>query len=110
MLSSREEGRLVHFGGFVGYSVIRISNEFSNGIISLLTIGKDNAQLEQTALPQSLFLAGNATLPNLQIKDSLSIPLRFRVEAKWMITSPLFSLLLKSVHTQRHCEIVATRR
>jgi hypothetical protein len=73
-------------------------------IVQGLTIREGNVQLEQTALPERLFLAGYATIPNLQIEDSLSVALRFCIKSKRMITSPLFALLLESVHTQRHCE------
>jgi len=67
-----------------------------------LTIGEDHTELEQSALPKSLVLAWNATLPDLQVENTLSIALRFSKEAKWMISSPLLSLLLKPVLTERH--------
>ena len=70
-----------------------------------LTIREDNAQLEQTTLPQGLLLAWYATLPDLQIKHAcLRIPLGLCVETERVITSPLLSLLLEAHLTQSHLE------
>jgi hypothetical protein len=72
-----------------------------------LTIRENNAQLEQSTLPQGLLLAGYATLPDLQIKDaSLGVPLGLCVETERVITSPLLSLLLEAHLTQSHVELL----
>lgn len=66
------------------------------------TIREDHAHLEQTTLPERLVFAGDTTFPYFQIKHTLCIALRFRKEAKWMVSSPLLALLLESVLAQRH--------
>jgi len=70
---------------------------------SVLTIRESQGELEQSSLPQGLFLARNTTLPRLQIEAS---PARrtngLCVETEGMVSSPLLALLLESVLTQRH--------
>ena len=65
-----------------------------------LTIREDNAQLEQTTLPQGLLLPWDTTLPGLQIENALRIAHRFCVETKWMVSSPGLSLLPEAHHAE----------
>ena len=90
-----------------------------------LTVWKCHHELELSILPNGLLLSGNTTLPNLEIKHTLGVPLRLRIKAKGMILTPLLSdvwsagfdvvaprqvhvpLLLETILTQRHvcCEV-----
>ena len=56
-----------------------------------LTIRKYDAQFEQSALPKSLLLAWNTTLPDLEIQNALVVAYGFRVEPERMVTAPLFT-------------------
>ena len=66
-------------------------------------VGELDLQLEETALPQSLFLAGDRALPLLKIEAALRVLCRLCDEAKGMILAPLFSLFRETVLTERHC-------
>jgi len=55
------------------------------------TIGERHGQLEETARPDRVFLAGDATLPDLEVEYALGIPLRFGIEAKGVVLAPLFA-------------------
>jgi len=66
----------------------------------LLTLGglrgvlvrESHSQLEESASPDSLLLAGDTTLPHLQIEDTLRGTRRFREEAEWVVLAPLLSV------------------
>ena len=68
--------------------------------LGLLTLGglrgvlvrEGHGQLEESARPDSLLLAGDTTLPHLQIEDTLRGTRRFREEAEWVILAPLLSV------------------
>lgn len=53
------------------------------------TIRECDGQLEQTTLPDCLFLARNTTFPNLQVEHTLLVLLGTGIEAKGMVLSPL---------------------
>jgi len=85
-----------------------VSKRWIISYLKKLTVWKYHTQFEQSPLPQSLLLAWNAALPNLEVKDSLHITLGFGVETERMISAPLFSFLVESVHAKRHLGKVAT--
>lgn len=59
-------------------------------------------ELEEAALPQSLFLARNGALPLLQIETALRILCGFCDEAEGVVFAPLLSLFRETVGTERH--------
>lgn len=88
--------------GGVDVGVEEGRDEFALWWLRWVLIGEDHAQLEQASLPHRLLLAWNTALPNLQIKNTSRVALRLRIETKGMVSSPLLSLLLESVLTERH--------
>lgn len=60
----------------------------------VLTFGENNAQLEESSLPQGLLLTRDTTLPGLEIENALTISLWLCVESEWMVSTPLLSLFL----------------
>ena len=48
--------------------------------------------LEQTTLPDGLFLAWNATFPNLQVEDTLLVALGFGEEPERVVLAPLLAV------------------
>jgi hypothetical protein len=59
-------------------------------------------KLEETTLPQSLFLARDGTLPLLEIEATLRVLCGLCDEAEGVIFAPLLSLLRETVGTERH--------
>lgn len=83
----------VHLGGFVGYSARRNVSQLYGAKVGLLvgaslTVRKLHGELEQAALPDSLFFARNTALPVLQIKNTLNVARRSCIESKRRIFAP----------------------
>lgn len=82
-------------GGFVGYSVNAPMGMISDPATwflntrSVPTIGEHDHQLEQTSLPDGLFLAGDSTLPRLHVSDPLSVALRPGIKPERVVATPL---------------------
>ena len=55
----------------------------------ILTFREGHCHLEYSSLPDCLFLAWNATLPDLEVEDAISAFNRPRPEAERMIFPPL---------------------
>lgn len=85
--------RDLHLGGLVGYSAdgsVTLATITSDGKSrSGHTIRESHGHLEKTAFPDRLLLAGNATLPCLEIEDALGILDRSGPKAEGMILSPM---------------------
>ena len=56
------------------------------------TVRKSHSQLEETAGPDRLVLAGNTAFPDLEVKHALCSPGRFCEEAEWVVLAPLLSV------------------
>ena len=56
-----------------------------------ITIRECHGELEEAATPDCLVLARNAALPDFQIQNTLSTPLRLGEEAERMVLAPLLA-------------------
>lgn len=67
------------------------------------TIWEDDAELEETPLPEGLVLAWDSALPDLEVEDALGVALWLGVESKWVVTAPLLSEVIVSLGS---CQVV----
>ena len=65
------------------------------------TVGKGDSEFEESSLPDRVMLAGNATLPDLEVQNTGSSLLRSGIEAEGVVFAPL--LPVREFSSQRVC-------
>lgn len=94
--------RYSHLGGFVGYSGrFTVSGHLSRYLGGMLTLRKRHRELEEAALPDSLFFARNAAFPVLEVKDAFLGSRGLCIEGERMVAAPLLAgrkSVLRRVH------------
>lgn len=67
--------------------------------VVILTIWEDKFHLEDSSLPQSIFLSGNGTLPALEVQSALRSLLGLCDKAEGVVATPLLTVRSKVVST-----------